>query len=511
MVGLLLLAPLSGFPVAVRSVGSPSRMLLYNTLTRRREEFVPLVEGHVGMYACGPTIYATPHIGNMRTFFFADLVHRYLEFRGYQVKFVMNLTDVDDKTIARALESGVSLAEYTEPFARALFADFETLGIQGADVYTRATHYIPEMVELIERLIERGLAYVSDGSAYFDISEFPDYGKLSRVDLSQARRGERVASDEYDKDDIRDFALWKAVRAEDEAVGAVWPTPWGPGRPGWHVECSAMSMAVLGETFDIHCGGADLVFPHHEDEIAQSEGATGKPFVRYWLHGEFLQLDGEKMAKSRGNLFTLGDLMERGVRASSIRHAFLTTHYRSRLSFTWAALAASAEAVRRLFTTWERLRDHPVTSAGRADDLPILHETAAAALAAFTAAMDDDLNTSVALAALFDFVTAVNTRLDTLCTAPISAAEARAALDAFARIDAVLGILSLAEREKGGAADERLTAWVEECIQARADARARRDFAEADRLREELAVRGIVVEDTPAGARWFVRDQGKSE
>lgn len=480
-------------------------MLLYNTLTRRREEFVPLVEGRVGMYACGPTIYATPHIGNMRTFFFADLVHRYLEFRGYQVKFVMNLTDVDDKTIERAAKQGVSLTEYTEPFAQGIAADFEALGIVGPDVYTRATRYIPEMVSLIERLIDRGLAYVVDGSVYFDISEFPDYGKLSGIDLTQARRGERVAADEYDKDDARDFALWKAARLEDEAVAAVWPTPWGPGRPGWHIECSAMSMSELGETFDIHCGGADLIFPHHEDEIAQSEGATGRPFVRYWLHGEFLQLDGEKMAKSRGNLFTLGDLLERGVRASSIRHTFLTTHYRSRLSFTWAALAASAEAVRRLFSTWERLRDFPTTRAGRPEDVPVLHEAAASTLAAFTAAMDDDLNTSVALAALFDFVTAVNSRLDALCTTALSAAEAGAALDAFARIDKVFGILALAEREKDEAADERLTTWVDERIRSRADARARRDFAEADRIRGELAARGIVVEDTPTGARWSVR------
>ncbi|MDR0787739.1 MAG: cysteine--tRNA ligase [Gemmatimonadota bacterium] len=484
-------------------------MLLYNTLTRRHEEFVPLIEGEVGMYACGPTIYATPHIGNMRTFFFADLLHRYLEFRGYRVKFVMNLTDVDDKTITRALQNGVPLTEYTEPFAESLFADFDTLGIQGADVYTRATRYIPEMISLIQRLIDRGLAYVSDGSVYFDISEFPGYGRLSRVDLTQARQGERVASDEYDKDDIRDFALWKAVREEDEAVGAVWMTPWGPGRPGWHIECSAMSMAILGETFDIHCGGADLVFPHHEDEIAQSEGATGKPFVRYWLHGEFLQLDGEKMAKSRGNLFTLGDLLDRGARASSIRHTFLTTHYRGRLSFTWAALAASAEAVRRLFNTWKRLRDHPSTRTGRAEDVPVLHEAAAGALANFTAAMDDDLNTSVALASLYDFVTIVNTRLDALCTAPISAAEASAALDAFARIDAVFGILTLAEREQEEVADDRLRLWVEERIQARAEARARRDFAEADRVRDELTARGIVVEDTVTGARWSVRCQGE--
>jgi cysteinyl-tRNA synthetase len=481
-------------------------MLLYNTLTRRREEFVPLKEGHVGMYACGPTIYAAPHIGNMRTFFFADLLHRYLEFRGFDVKFVMNLTDVDDKTIARAFASGVSLVDYTEPFAQLLFDDFEALGIDGADVYPRATDFVGQMIDTIRRLLDRGLAYVAaDGSVYFDISEFADYGKLSNVDLSQGRRGDRVAADEYEKGDIRDFALWKAAKDEDVKVGAVWDTPWGPGRPGWHIECSAMSTAELGDTFDIHCGGVDLIFPHHEDEIAQSEGASGKPFVRYWLHGEFLQLDGEKMAKSQGNLFTLNDLLERGVRASSIRHSFLTAHYRSKLNFTWPALSASAEAVRRLLATHERLRAHPTSRTGRPDDVPRLHDAAADSLAAFTRAMDDDLNTSVALASLFELVTAVNARLDELCTTPITAPEAAAALEAFSRIDRVFGLLHLAAREVDHAVDAKLSEWVEDRLAARADARAARDFSSADQIRDELAARGVLVEDTPTGVRWSVR------
>lgn len=481
-------------------------MYFYNTLTRRREEFVPLVEGRVGMYACGPTIYAPPHVGNLRTFFFADILHRYLEFRGYEVKFVMNLTDVDDKTIAGALRQGVSLAEYTEPFARQLFENFAALGIDGADVYPRATHFIPQMVDVIRRLQEKGLAYqASDGSIYYDISEFPSYGSLSKVDLEQSRRGERVAADEYEKGDARDFALWKAARPEDEAVSAVWDTPWGKGRPGWHIECSAMSMAELGESFDIHCGGIDLIFPHHEDEIAQSEGATGKPFVRYWLHGEFLQLAGEKMAKSLGNLFTLDDLLERGVRASSIRHTFLTAHYRSKLNFTWEALEGSAEAVRRLFTTYERLRDHPRTLHARPEDNPTLHETSAGVLAAFAAAMDDDLNTSVALAAVYDLVCTVNSRLDELGTLAITTAEAVTALDTFQRIDSVLGLLAAAAREKDDVVDEKLAAWVEGLLKERADARSARDFARADEIRDELAARGILVEDTPTGARWSAR------
>ena len=478
----------------------------YNTLTRRREEFVPLADGKVGMYVCGPTIYAAPHVGNMRTFFFADLLHRYLEFRGYEVKFVMNLTDVDDKTIDGALKQGVSLRDYTDPYAEHLFQNFATLGIQGADIYPRATDYIPQMLDIVQRLIERGLAYeTGDGSVYYDISEFKDYGKLSKVDLSQSRPGERVASDEYEKDDVRDFALWKAAKDEDRTVGAVWETRWGAGRPGWHIECSAMSMANLGETFDIHCGGVDLTFPHHEDEIAQSEGATGEQFVRYWLHGEFLQIDGEKMAKSGGNMFTLDDLLERGVKPSSIRHTFLTAHYRSKLNFTWQALDASAEAVRRLRVTHERLKSHPTTLHGRADDVPRLDTAAAKALAAFTRAMDDDLNTSVALSALYDLVTETNSRLDELCTSTLSRAEAEAALAAFDRIDGVFGLISVASREQEGSTDAKLAEWVESRIADRAAARAARDFKMADEIRDELVSRGIVVEDTPTGARWSIK------
>jgi cysteinyl-tRNA synthetase len=472
----------------------------YNTLSRRREDFVPLEGNRVGMYACGPTIYAAPHIGNMRTFFLADVVHRYLEFRGFEVRFVMNLTDVDDKTIAGARREGVSLGEYTEPYADLLFENLDSLGIERADVYPRATHYVPQMIGLIERLVERGLAYEAEGSVYFDISEFPDYGKLSRVDVSAGVRGERVAADEYEKGDVRDFALWKSAKPEDEAVGAVWDTPWGRGRPGWHIECSVMSMEELGETFDIHLGGVDLVFPHHEDEIAQSEGATGKEFARYWLHGEFLLLEGDKMAKSTGNIFTVGDLLERGVTASAIRHTFLTAHYRSKLNFTFEALGQGAEAVRRLVATRNRLRDHPRVLHPAGDDRPSLQEAAASALAGFTAAMDDDLNTSVALASLWEMVRRVNARLDELADRPISEAEADVGLEAFARIDSVFGLISLADRES--AVDHDLSERVESLLRERQEARASRDFARADSIREELTAMGITVEDTPTGPRW---------
>lgn len=478
-----------------------------NTLTRREEEFVPLKPPRVGMYVCGPTVYAAPHIGNLRTFVFADVLHRYLEWRGYDVTFVMNLTDVDDKTIAGARAAGVPLRAYTEPFVDAFFRDLDRLGIRRADVYPRATEHVPHMIALIERLLERGLAYVAgDGSVYYAIARFPDYGKLSRIDLSGVRPGERVAVDEYGKEDVRDFALWKAAKPEDEAVGAAWDTPWGRGRPGWHIECSAMSMAYLGETLDIHGGGIDLVFPHHEDEIAQSEGATGRPFVRYWLHAEHLLVHGAKMAKSLGNVYTLDDLVARGVRPSSLRYFFLTAQYRSKLNFTWEALDAAAEAVDRARRTRQRLREHPGTDAPDPRCPPWLEGKAEAALAAFRAAMDDDLNTPVALAALHGFLPEINARLDELGDRPIDEAERAAALRALAKMDDVFGFLDLADAEDE-AARAALATWVEEQLQAREAARRARDWARADAIRAALAERGVVVEDTPYGPRWRLAER----
>ncbi|MBA2571994.1 MAG: cysteine--tRNA ligase [Gemmatimonadetes bacterium] len=472
----------------------------YNTLTRRLEEFVPLRPGQVGMYVCGPTVYAPPHIGNLRTFFFADILHRYLEYRNYQVKFVMNLTDVDDKTINGARREGISLAEYTEPFVDLFFGDLDTLGIQRADAYPRATAHIAGMVELIQQLMDRGLAYEVEGSVYYRIAAFRGYGQLSRVDLEASRQGERVADDEYDKQDVRDFALWKAAKPEDDAVGAAWDTPWGRGRPGWHIECSVMSMEELGPTFDIHGGGIDLIFPHHEDEIAQSEGATGKSFARYWLHGEHLLLDAGKMSKSLGNVFRLGELLERGVRPSAIRYVFLSAHYRTKLNFTFEALEAANQAVRRIRGTRDRLRDHTPILHPDPMDTPLLHESAARALAGFSEALDDDLNTSVALAALNMFVPEVNARLDALQGAPLNKAEQQAALTAFERMDRVFGFLELADRE--AAPEAELAAWVEERLAERKAARLARDFARSDAIRAELLERGVVVEDTPQGQRW---------
>ncbi len=468
----------------------------YNTLTRSLDPFEPIEPGFVRMYACGPTVYQLPHIGNYRTFLFNDLLHRYLEWKGYDVKFVMNLTDVDDKTIDGAHRTGVSLEEFTEPVIRGFFDDLDALGIRRADVYPRATRHVDAMVEIIERLIDRGHAYVTaDGSVYYDISSFPDYGKLSRVDLSEMRRGERVAADEYEKGDIRDFALWKAAKDVDHEVGAAWETPWGTGRPGWHIECSAMSMAELGESFDIHTGGEDLVFPHHEDEIAQSEGATGRQFVRYWLHVKHLLVNGQKMSKSLGNVYTLRDLMEKGYSAAAVRYLLISAHYRHELNFTFDGLRDAQAAIRRVLDFEDRVRRTPRDDDAPASDLP---EIAARALRAFEEALDDDLNVPEALAALFTMIREGNAALDertSFTTADLLAVE-----NALDRIDDVLGVFQLARAAT--TVEEDLARWVEEKIAERQEARARRDFATADAIRDELAAAGFVIEDTPQGPRW---------
>lgn len=468
----------------------------YNTLTRSTEEFHPIEPGTVRMYACGPTVYQLPHIGNYRTFLFNDLLHRYLEWKGYRVKFVMNLTDVDDKTIDGALRQGVSLETFTEPVIRGFFDDLDALGIRRADVYPRATRHIDAMVEIIRRLIDRGHAYVAgDGSVYYDISSFAEYGKLSRVDLSQVRRGERVAADEYEKGDIRDFALWKAAKDVDRQVGAAWDTPWGLGRPGWHIECSAMSMAELGESFDIHTGGEDLIFPHHEDEIAQSEGATGKPFVRYWLHVKHLLVNGEKMSKSKGNVYSLRDLTGQGHSVAAIRYLLLSAHYRHELNFTFDGLEHAQAAIRRMLDFDDRLERTPTS-----DDAPAsgLQEVAAAGLRAFEDALDDDLDMPGALAAVFNFIRESNAALDR--AAAVLPADLQAARHALDRFDDVLGVLALARA--AASVDEEFAAWVEARLQERQAARARRDFATADAIRDELVRAGVVIEDTPHGPRW---------
>ncbi len=470
---------------------------LHNTLTRSLDLFDPLVPGRVGVYGCGPTVYDHAHIGNFRTFLFYDLVHRTLEWKGYSVRFVMNLTDVDDKTIRGAAGEGVPLEEFTRPFADSVLEEAEALGFRRLDLYPKATAYVGEMIALIARLLEKELAYATpDGSVFFDISAFPGYGKLSGKDLDRSRRGERVAADEYEKDDVRDFALWKGVKPEDEAVGAAWDAPWGRGRPGWHIECSAMGMAELGETLDIHLGGEDLIFPHHEDEIAQSEGATGMPFARYWLHVKHLRVEGEKMSKSRGNFVTVHELLDEGIDPAAIRHLLLSAHYRTELNFTRAGLAASSRAVSRLLDFEARVRAHPVDPAVGAGGG--MHAVAERALERFTGGMDDDLNVAEAMAALFVFLNEGNAELDrTPVLAPDAKARAIAVLDSM---DEVMGLLEVGRR--GRNVDAELEAWVEARIEARAQARTARDWAAADAVRDELAERGIVLEDGPSGTRW---------
>jgi cysteinyl-tRNA synthetase len=477
-------------------------LTLYNSLSRELETFEPRDPPVVRVYGCGPTIYGRAHIGNFRTFLVYDLLHRYLRWKGWDPRMVVNFTDVDDKTIEGAAREGAELAAYTAPFGEAFLADVATLGVRAFHATPRATEHVPEMVAWIERLEERGLAYqADDGSVYFRISAFPGYGRLSgnRVDGEAGRS--RIDADEYDKDDVRDFVLWKAARPQDREVGAVWPSPWGEGRPGWHLECSVLSIAALGETLDLHMGGEDLRFPHHENEIAQSEGATGQPFARCWLHIKHLRVEGRKMSKSLGNTYSVDDLREMGHRASAIRHLLVSAQYRNELNFTFDGLAGSARAVQRLVALHRRLEETPGSDEGRELGLD---EVARRALADFEAALDDDLNSSEALAALFGLLREANARLDG-ADGPVAETELQAARAALASMDEVLGLLELALAE--GGADEDLAAWVEQRIEARERARASRDWAAADTIRDELSARGVVLEDTPQGTRWTVTEK----
>src|SRR5689334_15740306 len=417
---------------------APMTLALYNTLTRRVEPFAPLAPPRVTLYTCGPTVWNFAHIGNFRTFLFEDLLRRHLEYSGYDVFHIMNLTDVDDRTIKAAAAAGKRLPEHTAPFVDAFFADRDYLRIKPAHVYPRATETVPAMIALVERLLERGVAYQGDdGSIYFAIAKFPAYGRLSRLDTRELKTGARVSSDEYAKDDPRDFALWKKVDTLDEQVGAAWDAPFGRGRPGWHLECSAMSLEQIGicchaETLDIHAGGVDLIFPHHEDEIAQSEAATDQPFARVWMHGEFLNVRGTKMSKRFGNFLTARDLREQGVDAAAVRLLFWQTHYRKALDFTDEALAAAGAGVKRLGDFYARLGDGKREQGGGP-----LTELAARFETAFRAALDDDLNAPRACAALFEFVHEGNGALDT----GAGAAGAAGASAARAALDRAMGVL----------------------------------------------------------------------
>ncbi len=460
----------------------------YNTLSREVEVFTPLEDGKARVYVCGPTVWNFAHIGNFRTFVFGDVLHRYLRFKGFEVTYVMNLTDVDDRIINEASEKGIGIDEMTAPFIVAFHEDMEALNCLPPDVEPRATEHIGEMTDIISTLIEKGLAYESDGSIYYRIAAFPDYGKLSRISFEGNIEGgsARIDTDKYEKEDARDFALWKLVEDPD-ATG--WEAPFGRGRPGWHIECSAMSMKYLGETFDIHAGGIDLQFPHHENEIAQSEGATGNLFAKYWMHGEFLKIDNEKMAKSLKNDYTFRDIRAMGFSALGIRYLLLSVPYRKQLNFTFDGLKGAEAAVERLRQFRRLLEAAQVSQESDGS----MSEAAVKAKGEFEAAMDDDLNTSRALAAVHNLVREVNTLLSE--RGPTEK-ERSDVLEVLRKVDSVLGIVG--EEEEG-----ILDAEIEALIGEREEARQNRDFGKADRIRDELFSKGIILEDTKDGVRWI--------
>jgi cysteinyl-tRNA synthetase len=459
----------------------------HNTLTNQLEEFQPLNGKNVKMYICGPTVWNFAHIGNFRTFTFGDVLQRYLRFKGFNVTHVMNLTDIDDRIINESAKRGINIDEMTAPFITAFWEDSDALGLQRPDIAPRATEHIAEMIEIIETLLENGHAYESDGSIYYRISAFSEYGKLSKINFAGNITGasERVDTDKYEKEDARDFALWKLV-GEDETPG--WDASFGRGRPGWHIECSAMAMKYLGETFDIHAGGIDLQFPHHENEIAQSEGATGKLFAKYWLHGEFLKIENEKMSKSLGNDFTFRDISSRGFSPLAIRYLLLSVPYDKQLNFTFEGLQGAETTVERL-KQFRRLVNEARTESGSNSEIKALIDKS---LQEFETGMDDDLNTSVALAAVHNLVREINTILatDELCEDDKSAV-----LDAIEKFDSVLGIF-------GKETTEIIDAEIEKLIEERQEARRSRNFARSDEIRSLLTEQGIILEDTKDGVRW---------
>lgn len=446
-----------------------------------------MVEGEVRFYYCGPTVWDYGHLGNFRSAIAADILRRYLTFKGFKVTYVMNITDVEDRIIAKSQQAGLSIEEYTAKYIDALWEDFDALGCERPQIVPRATRHIPEMVSLIERLLETGHAYESDGSIYYRIASFPEYGKLSKINFAGniAGASDRIDTDRYEKEDARDFALWKEPATPTEPA---WDAAIGRGRPGWHIECSAMSMKYLGETFDIHAGGIDLVFPHHENEIAQSEGATGKQFVRYWIHFEHLKVDGETMSKSKGNYYTFRDVAAKGYSPAAIRYFLLSVPYNKQINFTFDALAGSEKTVAGLRDFRARLSEAK-TNPGMNETL---HEATLRASREFENGMDDDLNTSVALAVIHNLTREVNTAL---AKKQLQEANKLELLDLLKRFDTVLNIFGNEEREM-------LDNEIQRLIDERQEARRRRDFARADEIRDELAGRGIILEDTKDGVRW---------
>ena len=458
----------------------------YNTLSLQVENFLPADGKTVRMYTCGPTVYNYVHIGNLRTFTFQDILRRWLRARGFILDHVMNITDVEDKIIRNAMAQNKTIGEYTRPFEDAFLEDSATLRLERPERIVRATEHIPEMVEAIEQLTAKGFTYESDGSTYYRIGKFPEYGKLSHHDFSGARAGARVDVDEYDKDDARDFVLWKARKDNEPA----WPASMGEGRPGWHIECSVMAMKYLGETLDIHAGGIDLAFPHHENEIAQSEALTGKPFVKYWLHAEHLIVEGQKMSKSLGNFFTLRDLMEKGYSPEAVRYLFVTAPYRKKLNFTFDGLKAAATSIERLRNYKLRLE----TDKFSAGSNPKMPERIQNAISQFDASLDDDLNTAEALAAAFELIRDTNSAMD---SGEFLAADATGALAFLARFDSIFDVLKPTPHE-----DAIADAEIEALIAERVLAKKSKNFAQADAIRAGLLEKSVVLEDTKEGARW---------
>jgi len=471
---------------------------LHNTLAGKIEKFVPQKDGEVRMYTCGPTVYDYAHIGNYRTFVFQDILRRFLKLRGFKLNHVMNLTDVDDRIIANAAAAGKNIRDYTEKFVQAFFDDCKSLSIEAPEHWIRATDYIDDMVKLIQRLQQKTFTYPSEGSIYYRIAKFPQYGKLSKIDLTGIQAGARVDNDRYEKESARDFALWKAPKPGEH----FWETSIGPGRPGWHIECSAMAMKYLGDTLDIHTGGIDLAFPHHENEIAQSEAATGKPFARYWLHAEHLLVEGEKMSKSLGNFYTLRDLFGKGYKPSALRFALASVPYRKQLNFTFDGLQQAASSVERLRNFADRLKQGKFP-AGKQKGMAA---RIAKAADEFDAGLSEDLNTARALAAVFDLVREANIAMD---KGDFRQGDVAGVQDFLAAFDKVFAVMEDNDGEKlrvlgygrpeGGPGD----AEIDKLVAERNAAKKKRDFATADRIRKELADRGIIIEDAKDGSvRW---------
>jgi len=466
-------------------------LCFYNTMSRKKENFQPLQTGTVRMYTCGPTVYNFAHIGNFRAYIFEDLLRRFLKFKGYQVTQVMNITDVDDKIIRDANKTGKSIREFTKSYQDAFFEDLDTLGIERAEVYPAATDHIPEMVSLIKSILDKGIAYrTDDGSIYFRVSDYPAYGKLAHLNIAEMQQGTRIQSDEYEKEEIRDFALWKGWKEEDGPV--FWETEIGKGRPGWHIECSAMSSKYLGNHFDIHTGGVDNIFPHHENEIAQSEAANGEKFVNYWLHCEHLMVEGDKMSKSAGNFYRLRELLDKGIDATAIRYVLLSTHYRQKLNFTFDKVEVAAKSI-------TRLRDFKKSLlVSTTDNSQEISKITDRYLNDFEATLDDDLNISGALGSVFSCIHEINTYRE---THSLTKEDVQVIFGYLNRIDSVLNVLEEPENQ--------LTIEEQTLIDTRQQARKDRNWAEADRIRDELLNRGIILEDTTQGTTWKRKIQTK--